>query len=211
VKLRAQTDPFPFAVEDGLWDSDLLQLVLETEFPPPSSPLWKRYDGANEHKLEGSNTRLFGPATRKIFGHFRDLADDLSESFDLPPLSMELVGGGYHLIPPGGYLNVHTDFNRSPNTGLYRRVNLLIYLNKDWQLDEGGCLELWDDDQFAVRVLPEFNRTVAFVTSSRSWHGHPIPNTRARRSLAAYFYSAEPPPDYDAEQSTVWHPKAPRI
>lgn len=206
--MNVQTEPFPYAVEDGLWGDEILEDVLD-EFPADRHPLWKVYDSGTERKKEGGPA-LFGRVTKLMFAQIAGLAPVLEQAFDLPTLRMELLGGGYHLIEPGGYLGVHTDFNRSPISGLYRRVNLLIYLNKDWKMDEGGCLELWDDEKMAVKILPEFNRTVAFLTSSRSWHGHPVPNTRPRRSIAAYFYSQEPPPDYDAEQSTVWHPKAPK-
>jgi Rps23 Pro-64 3,4-dihydroxylase Tpa1-like proline 4-hydroxylase len=100
---------------------------------------------------------------------------------------------------------VHSDFSRSPSTGRYRRVNVLTYLNHDWT-DPGGHLELWADDGPTVSVAPEFGTTVAFITSATSWHGHPKPADRWRASLAAYFFTDDPPPDF-REQSTVWHPK----
>ncbi len=44
-----------------------------------------------------------------------------------------LSGGGYHEIKNGGVLKVHADFNRHPSLDLDRRVNLLLYLNKNWK------------------------------------------------------------------------------
>ena len=41
------------------------------------------------------------------------------------------VGGGLHQIESGGKLDIHVDFNRLEKTNLDRRLNLLIYLNKD--------------------------------------------------------------------------------
>jgi len=49
-------------------------------------------------------------------------------------------GGGLHQIEPGGHLKVHADFNRHPRTGLARRLNALIYLNRDWKPEYGGAL-----------------------------------------------------------------------
>jgi len=52
-------------------------------------------------------------------------------------------------------------------------------------------------------IAPEFNRTVIFETSDHSWHGHPIPAARPRRSLAAYMFTDARPVDF-ANQSTVF-------
>jgi hypothetical protein len=192
--------PFPHAVLDDFWNDDQLDRV-RAEFPSPRDPGWKRYKNDNEGKLEGP-PHLWGPETKKLFRSMADLASNLGSLFNIENLSMETVGGGYHLIPPGGRLQVHTDFNRSPDTGLYRRLNMIIYLNKDWH-DTGGNLELWSQDEILC-IAPEFNRTVIFETSDHSWHGHPISASRWRASIAAYFFSPDPPPGYAGDHSTVW-------
>jgi hypothetical protein len=205
-RVRVKADPFPHAVVDYWWDEDLLGEVL-AEFPDPLDHRWKRYDSSTELKREGGE-HLFGEATRSLFRSIEATGPLLAARFGLPPLTMELVGGGYHLIPPGGLLMVHTDFNRSPVTRRYRRLNLLVYLNREWKDEKhGGALELWDERGPSVRVVPEYNRTAVFQTSSRSWHGHPDPvKERFRRSVAAYFYTDEPPADFTSEHDTVWHP-----
>jgi Rps23 Pro-64 3,4-dihydroxylase Tpa1-like proline 4-hydroxylase len=204
--------PFPHAKVYGWWPIDLLEEVL-AEFQAAEKDLsrWKHFDGPNEEKYEGG-PHLFGEATHSLVRSIRATAPRLSQVFDLPSLTMELTGGGYHLIQPGGLLNVHTDFSVSPATRRYRRVNLLIYLNRKWDPNRnGGVLELWDDEGPSRTIVPEFNTTALFVTSSRSWHGHPEPVAdRPRRSFAAYFYTPEQPPDF-TDQDTVWHPRAPRI
>lgn len=195
-------DPFPHVVVNDRWRSELLDAVL-AEFPHPSDPRWVRFENEHEHKY-GSIPDMWGPSTRELLDEIAAEAPTLSEAFRVPGLSMETVGGGMHLIPPGGKLDIHVDFTRSPDTGLYRRLNCLVFLNLDWQ-DEGGFLELWPDgDGEPVRIAPEFNRTVIFETSDRSWHGHPMPASRYRASAAAYFYSSEPPPGYREDHSTVW-------
>jgi hypothetical protein len=197
-----QPDPFPHAVGQ-LFDDDLLRQVV-AEFPTADAPGWKRYNSDAELKLEGPPA-MWGEATREYFDELGAMGDFLSDLTGIADLSMEVVGGGYHLIPPGGYLDVHTDFNRSPHSSLYRRLNVLTYLNDDWTEDDGGYLELWDDDGLALSIAPEFGTTAIFETSDRSWHGHPVPTNRWRRSVAAYFFSPEPPPGYRADHSTVWH------
>jgi hypothetical protein len=193
-------DPFPHVVVDGHWDTILLDAVAR-EFPHPDDPRWRRYSNSQEGKYEGPEP-MWGPETRRLFDKIRALTGFVSDAFAIPGLSMETVGGGYHLIPPGGHLDVHTDFSRSPDTGLYRRLNCLIYLNRGWA-DSGGRLELWPDGGDPLVIAPEYNRTVIFATSSRSWHGHPTPAQRWRCSIAAYFFSDDPPDGF-VEQSTVW-------
>ena len=198
-------DPFPHAV-GVLFDNDELEAVL-AEFPSADVSGWRRYGNDRELKLEGPPA-LWGDATRAYFDKLASLAPFLSEMTGIPDLTMETIGGGYHLIPPGGYLGVHTDFNRSPDSGLFRRLNVLTYLNHDWADDDGGFLELWDDAGIALTIAPEFGTTAIFETSDRSWHGHPEPTLRWRRSLAAYFFSPEQPDGYRADHSTVWHDHA---
>lgn len=188
---------------DGWWDAGLLAAVAD-EMPEPDAFGWRRYENGNERKLEGPPA-MWGPDTRELFSQIEERTPYLEKVFGINDLRMETVGGGYHCIPPGGYLQVHTDFNRSPKSGLYRRLNFLIYLNHEWDEPmDGGHLQLWDANPVAS-IAPEFNRTVVFETSDHSWHGHPAPATRWRRSVAAYFFTEEAPPGYHGDHSTVWH------
>jgi Rps23 Pro-64 3,4-dihydroxylase Tpa1-like proline 4-hydroxylase len=119
-----------------------------------------------------------------------------------------LLGGGVHQTLPGGYLQVHADFNFHPQLKLQRRLNVLIYLNRDWPESYGGDLELWSSDMQTceVKVPPLAGRCVIFNTTSTSYHGHPqplsCPEGESRKSLALYYYSLP-----DAQQQgheTLW-------
>lgn len=100
-------------------------------------------------------------------------------------------GGGFHNIPRGGFLKTHVDFNRHDKWGFDRRLNVLIFLNKDWKPEWGGDLILGENNE--VRIPPLFNTTVIFETSDKSWHGHPEPLTcpegESRKSIALYYYT----------------------
>jgi Rps23 Pro-64 3,4-dihydroxylase Tpa1-like proline 4-hydroxylase len=122
-----------------------------------------------------------------------------------------LKGGGIHYTKRGGKLGVHRDFNFYPRLKLYRRLNIIIFLNKDWDDRWEGHLELWDKDlkNRVKKVAPKFNRVVIFETSNISYHGHPVPlNTPddiARKSLALYYYSVDYPYQDDLEpHSTIF-------
>jgi len=105
------------------------------------------------------------------------------------------VGGGFHEIKRGGVLKLHLDFARHYETNLDRRINILIYLNKDWEESYGGHLQLWDKNmqKCGKKILPIFNRLVIFNTTDNALHGHPDPVTcpteRSRKSIALYYYS----------------------
>jgi Rps23 Pro-64 3,4-dihydroxylase Tpa1-like proline 4-hydroxylase len=117
---------------------------------------------------------------------------------------LTLEGGGIHITTRGGRLEVHADFNLHPQTGLHRRLNALLYLNRDWDPEWNGQLELWDDGMTACqkRVEPGFNKLVVFNVTDRSLHGFPAlvecPPDRRRISLALYYYTEDRPEDEKA-------------
>jgi len=105
------------------------------------------------------------------------------------------IGGGQHEIKRNGLLKIHADFNKHPTLNLDRRVNVLIYLNKNWDESYGGHFELWDENMESCkkRISPRFNTIAIFSTTDFSFHGHPnplnCPENRSRKSLALYYYS----------------------
>ena len=106
-----------------------------------------------------------------------------------------------HEIKKGGLLKIHSDFNKHPNLKLDRRLNVLIYLNKNWKEEYGGHLEFWDKEMKCckTKILPIFNRMVIFSTTDFSNHGHPdplnCPDLMSRKSIATYYYSDGRPPN----------------
>ncbi|MEN1927454.1 2OG-Fe(II) oxygenase [Luteimonas sp. MJ250] len=129
---------------------------------------------------------------------------------------VDYFGGGTHENRDGQSLDNHIDFNHHPATGWHRRLNLIVYLNPEWDPDWGGALELHRDPHDpdadeVVAVVPGYNRCVIFETTEHSWHGFPpirLPPERAgltRRSIALYFYTRERPSDEAASpHSTVY-------
>ncbi len=141
-----------------------------------------------------------------------EFCETLSYIFDIPNLlpDADLTGGGIHQTGPRGHLDVHVDFNYIAERDLHRRLNILIYFNKDWKPDWGGNIELWDKD---VKVChhsfsPIFNRCVVFETNEISYHGVTAvkcPEGRTRKSFAAYYYTREAPAHWNGEaHSTIF-------
>jgi Rps23 Pro-64 3,4-dihydroxylase Tpa1-like proline 4-hydroxylase len=111
---------------------------------------------------------------------------------------------------PSGYLGVHVDFNYLRERRWFRRLNILIYLTPDWQTGWGGELELWDPRvrHCLQTVEPVFNRCLVFNTTQESFHGVTAircPAGRTRNSFAGYYYTAQPPEDWNGEHhSTIY-------
>lgn len=127
---------------------------------------------------------------------------------DLTP-DYELSGAGLHETAFGGNLPLHVDFNRLGE--LYRRLNVLLFVNVDWSRKWRGNLELVDDPRQPVQsvsIPPTFGRMVIAESSDRSWHGHPAylkcPEERQRRSIALYYYSRTPHESYKADHTTKY-------
>ena len=122
----------------------------------------------------------------------------------------KLTGGGIHETNHCGHLDVHFDFNFDEERGLHRRLNLLVYFNKDWKEEYGGYLDLWDKDvkNCVGKFAPTFNCVAGFATGNSSWHGvTPVtcPTNVMRKSFAVYYYSKEPPTDWDGvKHSTIF-------
>jgi hypothetical protein len=190
--------PFPHVVIDDLLPAGVLMDVLE-EFPTPGQGEWHAFDSPLERKLATKDDSTMGDATRRLLAELNSAAfiDFLARLTGIDGLVPDphFVGGGLHQIERGGHLKVHADFNRHPRTDLERRLNVIVYLNRDWKPEYGGALELWSQDMRACeqKILPLFNRCVVFSTTDTSFHGHPeplnCPEGETRKSLALYYYS----------------------
>jgi hypothetical protein len=191
-------DPFPSIYFDNFFNPEFLHAVLE-EFPDLSKKPELKFNDANQVKLASKGEYRFGPQT-KDFMHFLN-SQPFLEFLTLLTGIQNLIpdpyfdGGGCHQILPGGMLKIHADFNKHPKTHLDRRINVLVYLNENWDESYGGHFELWDKEmkEAKAKILPLFNRMAIFSTTSTSYHGHPNPLTcppdRSRRSLALYYYT----------------------
>jgi hypothetical protein len=125
-----------------------------------------------------------------------------------------LAGGGLHQSPRSGFLDLHVDANFHPfDKGLHRRINILIYVERDWQDDWGGQLELWSDRnrkpfELVASVPPRFNRAAIFSTTRTSWHGVTAvacPEGHSRKSLALYYYTpTRPEAEIYQDSSVIW-------
>ena len=207
-------EPFPHLVIDDLVAPDLLRSVArEVEAAMAKQAL--AMNDAFQRKFASPNMREMGPETRALinFMNSQEVLGFLERLTGIAGLipDWQLAGGGMHALGEGGFLNVHADFNYHTHLKLDRRINLLLYLNADWQDDWGGELQLWDRtmSKCCHRITPEFNRCVIFNTTDTSFHGNPTPvhapDGRTRLSLAFYYYTnGRPSEELSAAHFTVF-------
>jgi len=216
----AAGDPFPHICIDGLFDPSIIANV-SAEFPrldqqkdwiPFRSPNeWMKNAIATDSQipfftrqfLYALNSRTFVEWLEALSG-IRGLISD-----------SEFIGGGLHATMPGGRLGIHTDFNKHQRNGTDRRLNLLLFLNEEWDEAWGGHLELWDADmqRCGQKIAPLFNRMVIFATTDYTCHGHPddlaCPEGTFRKSIALYYYSNGRPAEEQSESHLTQYRKRP--
>ena len=193
-------EPFPHVVLDAFLPEAVAALALE-HFPRQSLASDRVFDMgyAGLHKRQILPEDCDAQA-RQLFQFFnsRPILQFLEGLTTIQALIPDPYynGGGYHETSRGGKLGIHADFRVNEQLHLHRRLNVIVYLNEEWDASYGGSLELWSRDMKEKQreVAPLFNRCVIFNTDATSYHGHPDPLTTPdgvfRRSIALYYYTA---------------------
>ena len=211
----ASANPHPYAVLDGLFGEDVARRLAQ-DFPGPHDARWRYRDHPQMRRyghLQAHGFSDVAASLRHALAELNGIAflDFLEALTGVTGLigDPHFTGAGLHLTPPGGFLALHTDFNRDSKRGLARAVTVLFYLNPDWQQEWGGELEIWADgaDSAAVTIEPLCDRLVVMEHSDVHPHGQPTPLAcppdRFRASLAAYYYVARPD-DGTPAHGAVW-------
>lgn len=212
--------PFPNIMFDDFLPNQILEKVI-SEFPSPDANLeWiKHVAKSDDGKIVQINKLGFHDET-KLHPVIRQLLWELNSSKFLLFLEKltgikniipdpHMFGGGIHQSLPGAVLKIHADFNRHPLWKLRRRLNLILFLNKDWKEEYDGDIELWSSDmqRCEQKILPIANRFVLFTLSEKSFHGHPkplnCPKGMTRKSIAMYYYDSDTVEESESRK-TLW-------
>jgi len=215
-KKLLDTKPFPYFCIDNFLDEGFANEVHDS-FPAyqKAQELGKEFTAVNEkRKVQITDSVKFPPAIKKLSDLLasEEYVQMWSDLTGVPNLMADakLTGGGIHETNTGGHLDVHVDFNYNEDMQAYRRLNILIYFNKEWTEEYGGYLDVWDKDvkKCYGSFEPKFNRACGFLTSEISFHGvTPLtcPPDVIRKSFATYYYTKEMPDSWEGEKhSTVF-------
>jgi SAM-dependent methyltransferase len=199
--------PFPHVVIDQFFETDKAEKLLD-EFPPFDPANAKNEFGEVGRKAVVTDIRKISPFYAEVYRYTSSggFLDFISQITGIPDLVHDelMFGAGTHENLEGQALDPHVDFNFIESSRLHRRLNLLLYLNKEWEQDWGGCLELHSNPRRPREnridvIRPVFNRCVVFETSERSWHGFEriqLPEGKkhlSRKLLSIYLYTRDRP------------------
>ncbi|HUY46285.1 MAG TPA: 2OG-Fe(II) oxygenase [Streptosporangiaceae bacterium] len=204
--------PFPLVVLDGFLTDDAAEGLL-AEFPSIDA-MTRSNDYMFADKRVSETLANNGPMS-KLFhdlllsNEFADILSRLSGRTLFVDSSFH--GGGFHQAGDGGYLDTHVDFNIHPHHDDWLRVlNVLLFLNKDWEpAYEGNLLVRTDPTDEPRSVAPLFNRGVVMLTSDHTYHGYrrmTLPPGVTRKSIAAYAYELIPAGSLQM-RTTAWAPE----
>ncbi len=210
--------PFKYWIIDNYLHIDVAEAFYGIY--PQATPAWYGYDNVFEKKRSTDKLELMPEplAIGLMDGNSAKTLDMLEVLTGIDGLIPDprFRGGGLHQIYPGGKLDIHIDFNLHPKLKLDRRLNAILYLNKNWDEAWGGHLELWNKDMTvcSAKIAPLFNRLVVFETNEISYHGHPeplkCPEGVTRKSMAWYYYTNGRPEHEKATPHAAMFQKRPQ-
>ena len=205
------SSPYPHLVLEDVFLPEVA-MELSEGFPPYGAECWHRYKNALEDKKMLNGWNHFNALQYRVFTELNSPAFvgvlEKMVGHKLYP-DHGLHGGGLHIHADGGNLNPHLDYSIHPKTGLQRKINMIIYLERDYREEWGGHFGLWASGggerpgPLVKEVPPLFNRAVIIDTTQNSWHGMSrrltLPEGKFRKSFAVYYLQT---PERDAEKRT---------
>ncbi len=204
----ASARPFKHVVIDNFLAPRVAEAML-AEFPAETDPakLVNEFGVANPKKSITDVKSIGGIyADMDAYIQSDEFIRFMEQVTGIPGLRYDpyYYGAGTHENFHGAGLDPHYDFNIHPVTHQHRRLNAIVYLNKDWRPEWKGSLSLhsdpWDLQGDQVTTIDmEFNRCVIFETTESSWHSVPLIDqpeefrSRSRKSFTIYMYTDERP------------------
>jgi len=195
--------PYPHVAIDNLFAPELLDRLL-AEYPDRDRRDWLVWDTKNELKSTSRGIEGLSTFTQLLclWLNSKDVIKSIESIVGLDNLVGDPLfhGAGLHEMYRDGWLNMHADYTKHFSLPLMRRINILIYLNRDWQSEWEGDLVMQDAKNREDRASysPCFNRTIIFPTTAKTFHGVPkplsCPPDRSRKLLSIYYWTPIPMP-----------------
>jgi Rps23 Pro-64 3,4-dihydroxylase Tpa1-like proline 4-hydroxylase len=200
-------DHFKHVMIENFLEPSFAEQLL-TDFPSFNPRLARNEYGDIGGKAVNTQIREISPVYQRLYAVIssKPFLEFMSRLSGIPDLLIDpkMFGGGTHDNRHGQELDPHVDFNYDESEQLHRRLNLIVYLNKEWETEWGGALEIHSNprrpqENQIESFDPLFNRAVMFETNEYSWHGFPkidLPADKrhlSRKSLSIYLYTKDRP------------------
>lgn len=182
--------PFPFFLVNAAF-SEAQCVALEQLFSQGIE--WQHRDAAF-YRCSLSDVTGIIPATfqTEILARMREITG-------LPLVDRVLVTAQRML--PGQVIGIHSD---RPLLG-YEIARLVVQLNKRWQAEHGGVLELFSSPEGEVvfSVNPEYNKAFGFLLHAESYHGV-TEATQPRQTVVFNFWHMANTPELAAHVEALF-------
>ena len=188
-------EPIRHVVIDNFLSPEFTKRLFQSF--PALADMKTHYRGLNEKKSESSDFSKLHPDFEKLHHVLcsEEFTQWISAWSGIEPLYTinDRLGYGLHQGGNNSFLDIHIDYNIHPIKKLFRKLNLIIFFNENWERDWGGQLELWDKDvkNCIQSITPIFNRCVIFECSEVSYHGYKkmtVPPEVTRKSFYQYYF-----------------------
>ncbi len=184
--------PYPHIVTDNLFSQEFCRDFVKGI--PAKNDKWNHHSTTTSEKWTCPLNTERSAAQKEMYDAL--MSEEMTDSMrTLTGIDDLATKGGPRIIrvDPEGYLHIHTDRGLLEDK-TYRAVNMLIYLNKNWQPEWNGCLDIRDAHGNLVRqIIPSLGRTVIFLNVKDAWHGHPkrlsTPDGRSRIAIQQYYFT----------------------
>lgn len=193
----ANSTPFRYIIVDNILNEEFANSIAGS-FPSLES-MKTKYKGLNEQKSEDSSFENFSPAIQKLHAYTgsTEFTEWISTITGLKGISSlnDRLGAGLHQGGNNSFLDIHIDYNIHPVKKMHRKLNLIVFFNKQWDKNWGGLLELWDKEKCFEKIVPSFNRMVIFECNEISYHGYSLiscPEDITRKSYYHYYFQEVP-------------------
>lgn len=196
-----------FCAIDGLLPSEIAQQIADVF---PASEKMRLLDSFREKKYTSKSLDQFDPLIADITFAFQDkrVIDKVAGLTGINDAigDPHLYAGGISAMARGHFLQPHLDNSHDGEQKNYRVLNLLYYITPGWIPDNGGNLELWDEDvRNRVEIPSLFNRLVLMSTNDRSWHSvNEVKVDGTRRCISNYYFSPHSPNGYETAHVTYF-------
>ena len=176
----------------------------------PASEKMRLLDSFREKKYTSKSLDQFDPLIADITFAFQEksVIDKVAALTGITDAvgDPHLYAGGISAMERGHFLQPHIDNSHDGDQTNYRVLNLLYYITPDWKPENGGNLELWDEDVTRPVEIPSlFNRLVLMSTNDKSWHSvNEVRSDGTRRCISNYYFSPHSPNGYETAHVTYF-------
>lgn len=196
-----------YCAVDGLLPDELAEQIGKAF---PESRKMRLMDSFREKKFTSKSLDQFDPLIADITFAFQDerVIAKVAELTGIEDAvgDPHLYAGGISAMERGHFLQPHIDNSHDGDQQNYRVLNLLYYITPGWKPENGGNLELWDEDvKRPVEIPSLFNRLVLMSTNDKSWHSvNEVKTDGTRRCISNYYFSPHSPNGYETTHVTYF-------